>query len=98
MQVSVIGAFKFGLTRNDDGTYVSTCLGPADETPKPTVKDEVQHFVVPSHSDPTVEYNVDLYPDGLMHCECVGWGFRHDCSHCDDVRALLAKEAKDGQN
>lgn len=84
-----LGANLFTLVHRSDGTFVSACTGTVEvvvETPKPL---QPMHFKIPSHSDPTKDYDVTVYPDGYMTCECDGFGWRRNCSHCDDVREAI---------
>jgi len=88
------GAHLFDLVRNDDGSFVSTCVGtiPQDDVPKPC---EPMHFKIPSNTDPDKDpYDVTVYPDGQITCQCDGFGWRHNCSHCNTVREAIqsAKE------
>jgi hypothetical protein len=85
-----IGAHYFNLERRDDGTYISTCVGDVPRQEKPV--DEILHLQIPSNTKAGVEYTVDVYPDGLVHCNCTGWGFRHTCSHCDAAKYILYGE------
>ncbi len=93
-----IGANLFDLVRNDDGTFVSTCVGHV-ETEKPRTVPKIRFFKVPSSSDPDHPHTVTVHPDGNIYCDdkCKGFGYRRNCSHCDEVRAILAKEAENGR-
>ena len=82
-----IGAINFGLTKNKDGTFTSTCLT-ADV--KPATR-ETRYFKVPSSSDPNNPHTVTVLPNGHIFCDgmCLGFSYRRTCSHCDSVRNQL---------
>lgn len=96
----LIGGILFELARNTDGTYTSKPM--VKLTDKVVLRAEaspLRYFTVPSQSHPDEPHTVTVYPSGHIACDskCPGFGFRHKCSHCDTVRAILAEEALHGQ-
>lgn len=93
------GAYLFDLVRNDDGSFVSICVGPVTQDTRPVeslpTPSQTMHFKIPSNTDPTREYTVTFYPgSGQLTCECDGFGWRHKCSHCDTVREAIEEARK----
>lgn len=88
-----IGAFWFELKANADGTYSSVCVGEVEGMVKR--RQRKRFFEIRSISDPEHPHLVIAFPDGQIRCDdrCTGYRIRHNCSHCDEVRKILEKEA-----